>query len=275
MSQGPTAGKAKPGITCVWKDLWERRRAHQPYPCNAQSSAQQAPPSPAMGCHNVLDVMDGACLRAAEHQPHTRSAPGMDQVTAQQDAEHVDEHRRALHARRRANRYVAPPVARVWIEQEEGTKRPRGTPCVAAQRVHRAVVRILEARCEPDWHALSHGVRQGHRQHQALHELREQCRKLHSTWRGEADVRGCVDPLDGGHVRAGMQQRVQEGGIVRLSGTWLHAGVLEAGVRSDPDQGTPHGGVCSSPTKLQTFFSGSLSLGYGSIRNTILTSSCV
>ena len=31
-SQGPTAGKAKPGITFFWKDLWERRRAHQPYP---------------------------------------------------------------------------------------------------------------------------------------------------------------------------------------------------------------------------------------------------
>ena len=31
-SQGPTAGKAKPGITFFWKDLWERLRAHQPYP---------------------------------------------------------------------------------------------------------------------------------------------------------------------------------------------------------------------------------------------------
>jgi hypothetical protein len=31
-SQGPTAGQAKPGITFFWKDLWERRRAHQPYP---------------------------------------------------------------------------------------------------------------------------------------------------------------------------------------------------------------------------------------------------
>jgi hypothetical protein len=31
-SQGPTAGKAKPGITFVWKDLGERLRAHQPYP---------------------------------------------------------------------------------------------------------------------------------------------------------------------------------------------------------------------------------------------------
>ncbi len=31
-SQGPTGGKAKPGITFFWKDLWEILRDHQPYP---------------------------------------------------------------------------------------------------------------------------------------------------------------------------------------------------------------------------------------------------
>ena len=32
MSQGPTGGKAKPGITFFWKDRWEILRDHQPYP---------------------------------------------------------------------------------------------------------------------------------------------------------------------------------------------------------------------------------------------------
>ena len=30
--KGPAVGKEKPGITFVWKDLWEIRRDHQPYP---------------------------------------------------------------------------------------------------------------------------------------------------------------------------------------------------------------------------------------------------
>ena len=30
--EGPTGGKAKPGITFFWKDLWEILRDHQPYP---------------------------------------------------------------------------------------------------------------------------------------------------------------------------------------------------------------------------------------------------
>ncbi len=111
--------------------------------------------------------------------------------------------------------------------------------------VQRAVVMILEAIVAPDFQAFSHGFRKGHSQHQALHELREQCRKLHITWRGDAEVSGFFDTLDWGHLRACMQRRVKEGGIVRLIGTWLHAGVLEAGALSYPAKGTPQGGVVS------------------------------
>ncbi len=69
-----------------------------------QSIAQQAKHSPAMVCNNVFHVIDGACLLEASHQTHKSSAPGMEQVTAQQDAEHVDENRRERHERRRDNR---------------------------------------------------------------------------------------------------------------------------------------------------------------------------
>ena len=61
----------------------------------------------------------------------------------------------------------------------------------------------------------------------------------------DAEVSGCFDTLDWGHLRAFIQQRVQDGGIWRLIGTWLHAGVLEAGALSYPDKGTPQGGVVS------------------------------
>ena len=113
------------------------------------------------------------------------------------------------------------------------------------QRVQRAVVRIFEAIVEPDLQAFSHGFRKGHRQHQALHELREQCRELPITWRVDAEGSGCVDNLAWRHVRALIQQRVRDGGILRLIGQGLHAGVRESGALSDPAKGTPQGGVVS------------------------------
>jgi retron-type reverse transcriptase len=61
----------------------------------------------------------------------------------------------------------------------------------------------------------------------------------------DADVSGCFANLDGSHLRACIRQRVNDGGILRLSGQWLHAGVLESGALSSPDKGTPQGGVVS------------------------------
>jgi retron-type reverse transcriptase len=89
---------------------------------------------------------------------------------------------------------VAPPVERVWIDKEDGKKRPMDKPCFEDKIVLRAMVRILEAIFEPAFHAFSHGFRKGHSQHQALHELREQCWKLKINWIVDADVRGFFDP---------------------------------------------------------------------------------
>jgi RNA-directed DNA polymerase len=107
------------------------------------------------------------------------------------------------------------------------------------------VVRILEAIVAQDLHELSHGFRKGHSPHHALAALRETCRKLHINGRVDAEVSGCFDTLDWGHLRECITQRVKEGGILRLIGKWLHAGVREAGERTHPDKGTPPGGGCA------------------------------
>jgi group II intron reverse transcriptase/maturase len=210
-----------------------------------QSIAQQAKHYPAMVFNNVFHLIDREFLREASHQPHKSSAPGMDQVTAPQYAENLDENLRELYERRRDNRYVAPPVERVWIEKEDGKKRPIGKPCCEDKIVQRAVVMILEAIFEPDFPAFAHGFRKGHSQHRALHERREQWRKQNITWIVDADVSGFFDTLAWSHLRAFMQQRVNDGGILRLIGKWLHVGGLEAGALRSPDKGTPQGGVIS------------------------------
>src|SRR5262249_24996486 len=210
-----------------------------------QSIAAQARRYPEMVFNNVFHLIDRDFLREAYRRTRKDSAPGVDKVTAKQYAENLDENLRDLHERLRANRYVAPPVERVWIEKEGGKKRPIGKPCFEAKIVQWAVVIILEAIFARDFHAFSHGFRKGHGQHQALHELREQCRTLHINWIVDADVSGFFANLDWSHLRAFIQHRVSDGGILRLIGKWLHAGVLEAGVLMHPDKGTPQGGVIS------------------------------
>ena len=159
-----------------------------------QRIAEQAKRYPAMVFNNVFHLIDREFLLEAYRQTRKSSAPGVDQVTATQYADNLDDNLRDLHERLRDNRYVAPPVERVWIEKDDGKQRPIGKPCFEDKMVQRAVVMILEAIFAQDFHAFSHGFRKGHRQHQALHERREQCRKLHSNWIVDADVSGCFDP---------------------------------------------------------------------------------
>jgi len=111
--------------------------------------------------------------------------------------------------------------------------------------VQRAVVMIVEAIVDQDLQECAHGFRQGHRPPQALHAWREQCRQRTINWRVDAEVSGCCATIDQGHRRACSKPRVNDGGRLRLIGTWLKAGVREAGTLTDPDQGTPHGGVAS------------------------------
>ncbi len=137
---------------------------------------------------------------------------------------------------------MAPPDERVWIAKEDGTKRPISKPCFEDKLVQRAVVLILEAIFERDFHPFSHGFRKGHSAHQALHELREQCQELDISWIVDADVSGFFDTIDRSQLREFLKRRVTDGGILRLIGKWLHAGVLEGGELSYPTQGTPQGG---------------------------------
>ena len=104
-----------------------------------QRIAEQAQRYPEMVFNNVFHLIDCEFLREAYRQTRKSSAPGVDQVTAKQYAENLEANLQDLHGRLRDNRYVAPPVERVWIEKEDGKKRPRGEPGFEDKRVQRAV----------------------------------------------------------------------------------------------------------------------------------------
>ena len=69
-----------------------------------QRIAQQAQRYPQMVFNNVLHLIDRAFLLEAYRLTHKNSAPGVDQVTAMQYAEHLDDNLRDLHERWRDNR---------------------------------------------------------------------------------------------------------------------------------------------------------------------------
>jgi len=210
-----------------------------------QKIAEQARNYPEMTFNNLYHLIDRELLLEAYHRTSKDSAAGVDKVTAKDYAETLYENLHDLHERLKTNRYVAPPVERVWIEKEGGKLRPIGKPCYEDKIVQRAVVMILEVIFEPIFHPFSHGFRKGHSPHQAIRELREQCIKLNINWIVDADVSGFFDTINHTHLRSFIEKKVKDGGILRLIGKWLNAGVLDGGNMTYPVKGTPQGGVAS------------------------------
>ena len=210
-----------------------------------QRIAEQAKEYPERVFTTLVHLMDVDFLREAFHRTNKKSAPGIDGMTAAKYAENLEENLQDLYERLRNGQYRAMPVERVWLDKEDGRKRPIGKPVLEDKIVQRAVAMLLEAVYEQDFHDFSYGFREGRSPHQALHELREQCMGMNIGWIVDLDVCGFFDNLDRGMLREVLKQRVNDGGIIRLIGKWLNAGVIDGEDMIYPERGTPQGSVVS------------------------------
>jgi RNA-directed DNA polymerase len=104
-----------------------------------QRLAAQAARDPAWVLTTLAHRIEADVLREAYRHTSKASAAGMDGVTAPRSAEHLAEHWRDLHERLRSGWSQAAPVARVWIEKDDGGRRPIGQPAFEDKIGQRAV----------------------------------------------------------------------------------------------------------------------------------------
>ena len=185
-------------------------------------------------------------LREAYRRTRKDGAPGVDGVSAEQYAEHLEANLQSLLDRAKSGRYRAPPVRRVHIPKGDGTEtRPIGIPTFEDKVLQRAVAMVIGEVYEQEFHDFSFGFRPGRSAHQALQALRTAAWRMKGGWLVEDDIKQFFDTVDHAHLRTILGQRIGDGVLLRLIGKWLNAGILEGLVLSRPDDGTPQGGVIS------------------------------
>lgn len=210
-----------------------------------QQIAEQARSNPKYTFTTLAHLMNVEWLKEAYRRTRKDGAAGVDQMTAQNYAAHLDENLEALHAHLVNGDYKAPPVKRAWLEKEDGRLRAIGIPSFEDKVVQRAVVMLLSAIYEQDFYDCSYGFREGRSPHQALHKLREWCMEKRVGWIVDADITGFFDNLGHEQVASFLQQRIRDGALLRLIGKWLHAGVQEGESVTFPEKGAPQGSVVS------------------------------
>ena len=207
--------------------------------------AEQAKEHPNRVFISLAHQMDVDFLREAFRRTRKDGATGADGVTAEDYSQELEFNLTDLHSRMRKQRYKAQPVKRGWIVKEDGSQRPLGLPVFEDKIAQRAVSMLMSAVYEQDFYDFSYGFREGRSAHQAIRELREQCYRANAHWIIDADVTKFFDNLDHGILRELIRKRINDGGVLRLIGKWLNAGVLEGEQLSYSEKGTPQGGVIS------------------------------
>ena len=212
-----------------------------------QRIAELARNGPEMAFTTLAHHIDINWMHMAYAQTRKDGAVGVDGQTAADYENNLMGNLQDLLDRAKSGTYVAPPVRRVHIPKagSPNETRPLGIPTFEDKILQRAVLMVLEPVYETDFLDASHGFRPGRGAHGALDSLWKQAMNLGCCWIVDVDLRKFFDTIDHGHLREFLKRRVRDGVILRLIGKWLNAGVLEDGVLTTPEHGTPQGGVIS------------------------------
>lgn len=209
-----------------------------------QRIAELARQMPDRALTSLAYRIDVDWLKEAYERTRKDGAKGIDGQTAEQYAAKLDENLSLLLKRVKTASYRAPPVRRVHIPKDGGT-RPIGIPTFEDKVLQRAFAMVLEPVYEQEFLDCSYGFRPGRSAHQALSAFYDQMTAMRGGWVLELDIKSFFDTLDHSQLRQIIERRVRDGLVLRHIGKWLHAGVLEEGQLQHPEMGTPQGGVIS------------------------------
>jgi len=208
--------------------------------------AELAKRAPSLSFNTLAHHIDVPWLTEAVRRTRSDGAVGVDGQTSEDYEVDLWKNLQKLLDQAKSGTYRAPPVRRVHIPKGTGREtRPIGIPTFEDKVLQRAVSMVLEPIYEQDFYDCSYGFRPGRSAHQALESFWKQMTVMGGGWVLEVDIRKFFDTLDHARLRELLQRRIRDGVLLRLIGKWLNAGVLEGGVRTTPDRGTPQGGVIS------------------------------
>ncbi len=203
---------------------------------------------------SLLHHVDVDLLRQSYYALKRKAAPGVDGTTWEDYGHDLESNLEDLHGRVHPGVQGAPTGP---CRAAENTSRRRPSTRLGARQralaiaaledkiVQRAVATVLNQIYEVDFLGFSYGFRPGRGQHDALDALATGFLVRKVNWILDADISGFFDSLSQECLMDFLKLRVADRRLLRLIGKWLKAGILEEGLLTVPEQGTPQGSVIS------------------------------
>jgi RNA-directed DNA polymerase len=209
------------------------------------STAKRECESPAIPEQVMEEVCEREnCLRALKRVKSNKGSPGIDGMKVSELPGYLKQHWLAIREQLLSGSYEPQPVRRVEIPKPDGGVRKLGIPTVLDRFVQQAVMQVLQGRWDGTFSEHSHGFRPGRSAHQAVRKAQQYVREGR-RWVVDLDLEKFFDRVNHDRLMKSVSLRVADKRMLRLIGTFLKAGVMENGLVSPVDEGTPQGGPLS------------------------------
>src|SRR6202162_1251049 len=198
---------------------------------------------------NTSRIMEELCERAnlKEALRQVRSnkgSAGIDGMTVDQLGDYLKQHWPAIREQLLNGTYEPKPVRRVEIPKPDGGVRKLGIPTVLDRFIQQAVMQVLQRHWDRTFSNHSHGFRPGRSAHQAVAQAQQYIAEGYSVV-VDLDLEKFFDRVNHDGLMARVAARVPDKRVRKLIRAFLKAGVMEGGLVSPVDEGTPQGGPLS------------------------------
>ncbi|MBV9265868.1 MAG: group II intron reverse transcriptase/maturase [Acidobacteriaceae bacterium] len=184
------------------------------------------------------------CKQALKRVKANKGSAGVDGMTVHKLPEFLKQHWPAIREQLLSGTYKAQPVKRVEIPKPEGGVRKLGIPTVLDRFIQQTVMQVLQRRWDGTFSDHSYGFRPGRSAHQAVEAVQKYQADGH-RWVVDLDLEKFFDRVNHDKLMARMAQRVNDKRMLKLIRAFLGAGVMEDGLVSPVEEGTPQGGPLS------------------------------
>jgi RNA-directed DNA polymerase len=184
------------------------------------------------------------CRQALKRVKANRGNPGVDGMTVQQLPEYLKQHWPTIREQLLSGTYKPQPVKRVEIPKPDGGVRKLGIPTVLDRFIQQSVMQVLQGKWDRTFSEHSYGFRPGRSAHQAVEKAQQYIAEGY-RWVVDLDLEKFFDRVNHDRLMAKLAARVSDKRMLKLIRTFLTAGVMENGLVSPVDEGTPQGGPLS------------------------------
>jgi RNA-directed DNA polymerase len=193
--------------------------------------------------------MEAACNRenlwkALKQVQANKGSAGIDGMTVKQLPGYLAQRWPAIREQLLQGTYQPHPVKRVEIPKPDGGVRKLGIPTVLDRFIQQAVMQVLQGQWDRTFSQHSYGFRPGRSAHQAVAAAQQHLAEGY-RWVVDIDLEKFFDRVNHDRLMASVAKRIQDKRLLRLIRAFLNAGVMENGLVSPTDEGTPQGGPLS------------------------------